>query len=212
MTDHRKTIVADGYDAIGERYLDWAAQIEADPRERLLDEFSARLEPGARVLDIGCGAGVPSTKALAAQFAVTGLDISGAQIARASRNVPQATFVQGDVAAIDFPSQSFDGVTAFYAVSHLPREEHASLFERVARWLEPGGLFLVTLGASASPDWIGDWLGRPMFFSSFDANTNRRLLEAAGFALEIHEILDTNEPEGPTPFLWVLARKVDPAT
>ena len=82
MKDHRKRIVADGYDAIADPYLEWAAQIEADPRDRMLVEFSARLEPGARVLDIGCGAGVPATRSLAAKFVVTGLDISGEQITR----------------------------------------------------------------------------------------------------------------------------------
>jgi hypothetical protein len=98
-------------------------------------------------------------------------------------------------------------VIALYSVSHLPREEHASLFERVARWLRPDGLFLATLGASDSADWIGDWLGQPMFFSSFGADANRRLIEAAGFELVIDEVLDTIEPEGMVPFLWVLARK-----
>ncbi len=132
MTDHRKTIVADGHDAIADRYLAWAAEIERDPRDRMVAELTALLVPGTRVLDIGCGAGVPSTRMLAEQFAVTGMDLSAEQIARARLNVPGARFVQGDVSTIEFPPRSFDGVTAFYSVSHLPREEHASLFERVA--------------------------------------------------------------------------------
>ena len=46
-----------------------------------------------------------------------------------------------------------------------------------------------------------------MFFSSFDAETNRALVEAAGFDLLIAEIVDSIEPEGAVPFLWVLARR-----
>ena len=46
-----------------------------------------------------------------------------------------------------------------------------------------------------------------MFFSSHDAATNRRLLAAAGFELLVDEIVETREPEGPVPFLWVLARR-----
>jgi hypothetical protein len=46
-----------------------------------------------------------------------------------------------------------------------------------------------------------------MFFSSHDAATNRVLLRAAGFALELDEIVTMREPEGPVSFLWVLARK-----
>lgn len=192
---------------IAERYLEWSSQIEVDPRDRLLAEFTVRLEAGARVLDLGCGAGLPSTKALATQFNVTGIDISAAQIERARRNVPTATFIQADVAEVEMPVASFDGVTALYSLSHIPRGEHGALFERIARWLRPNGLFLATLGANDSADWIGDWLGRPMFFSSFDADSNRRLLEAAGFDRLIDEVLDTIEPEGAVPFLWVMARK-----
>jgi cyclopropane fatty-acyl-phospholipid synthase-like methyltransferase len=206
MEDPRKLIVAHGYDALQQDYLEWASQIVDDPRERMLNELSARVELGARVLDPGCWAGLPSTKALAKRFVVTGADISEAQVQAARRNVPEATFIQGDLGALDFPPESFEGVTAFYAISHVPREEHASLFERVARWLVPGGLFLATLGASDTPDWVGDWLGKPMFFSSHDAEVDRRLLTAAGFELLVAEVIETLEPEGATAFLWVLAR------
>ncbi len=208
MKDPRKAIVAAGYDSSAERYLAWAVRIEADPREAMLDAFLARVRPGARVLDLGCGAGVPTTQELARQFEVTGIDISRRQVARARRNVPQAAFIEADIAEIEFAPGSFEGVTAFYAVSHLPREEHERLFARVVRWLVPGGLFLATLGATDSPDWIGDWLGRPMFFSNYPADVNRQLLRAAGFELLIDEVLETIEPDGPVPFLWVLARKL----
>ena len=205
MGDRRKAVVAHGYDSLGQDYVAWASRIRDDPRERMLAEFSARMPAGARVLDLGSGAGLPSTKALAGRFVVTGVDISEGQIEAARRNVPEASFLQADMAQIDFPPGSFDGVIAFYAISHLPREEHGRLFQRIASWLVPGGLFLATLGASDSPDWIGEWLGRPMFFSAYDADTNRRLLAEAGFDLLIDEVIETIEPDGPVPFLWVLA-------
>jgi SAM-dependent methyltransferase len=209
MDDERKSIVERGYDSLAQDYLAWASGIRDDPRERMFDEFANRLARGARVLDLGCGAGLPSTAALARQFVVTGVDMSHAQVEAARQNVPGASFIQGDMAEIDFPAGSFDGVTAFYAISHLPREEHGPLFERVARWLVPGGLFLATLGAKDSPDWTGEWLGRRMFFSAYGADTNRRLLRAAGFELLIDEVIETLEPDGPVPFLWVLAASRD---
>jgi SAM-dependent methyltransferase len=207
VTDERRAVVEAGYDAIADAYLEWTSRIHDDPRERMLSAFAARLPDGSRVLDLGCGAGLPSTKALAARFRVTGVDLSAAQLAIARRAVPEATFVHDDIATVDLPAASFDGVTALYAISHVPREEHAGLFARVARWLVPGGLFLATLGAIDGPDWTGEWLGAPMFFSSHDAATNRRLLAAAGFELLVDEIVETPEPEGPVPFLWVLARR-----
>jgi SAM-dependent methyltransferase len=207
VIDRRKAIVAAGYDRLGEHYLEWAARVTDDPRARLLAEFTRRLPAGSRVLDLGCGSGIPSTQQLARAFEVVGVDISGAQIAAARRNVPEALFVQGDIAGIEFPRESFEGVTALYAISHLPREEHPALFSRIACWLAPGGLFLATLGASDGPDWIGDWLGVEMFFSSYDAAINRRLLVEPGFELLADEIVEIQEPEGPAAFQWILARK-----
>ncbi len=206
MKDERKAIVAAGYDGLGEAYLDWASGID-DPRERMLEDFSTRLPSNARVLDLGCGAGIPSTKMLAERFLVTGVDISEEQVRAARRHVPEASFINADLSAIDFEPGSFDGVTAFYSISHVPRHEHGDVFRRVHQWLAPGGLFLASLGASDSPDWTGDWLGRPMFFSFYDAESNRKLVRAAGFTLLIDDVIATQEPEGPVPFLWVLARR-----
>jgi cyclopropane fatty-acyl-phospholipid synthase-like methyltransferase len=207
MTYDRKSVVASGYDAISQRYLAWSSLIDDPARSRLLADFVDRLAPGSEVLDLGCGAGLPSTRILAEAFIVTGVDLSSRQIEAARRNVPNATFIQSDLAAIDFPDGSFDGVTAFYVLSHVPREEHGDVFRRIARWLRPGGLFLATLGAEDSSDWFGEWLDTPMFFSSFDAAENRRLVEEAGFDLLVAEVVDLIEPEGPTPFLWVLGQR-----
>jgi len=208
VTDERKRIVARGYDALVDRYLEWSAQ-GADPtRDGLLAEFVSRLPGGAAVLDLGCGAGVPTTRLLAERFRVSGVDVSAGQVQAARRNVPQATFIHTDLAALQLPEASFDGIAALFSIIHVPREEHAGLFGQIARWLRPGGLFVASLGANDGPDWTGDWLGQPMFFSSFDAPTNRRLLRDAGFELLVDDVVEVREPDGPVPFLWVLARSL----
>jgi SAM-dependent methyltransferase len=207
MTDPRKEIVEAGYDAMAEHYLSWGRRVEGDPRARFVEEFSRRLPEGAQVLDLGCGAGVPSTQLLAERCEVVGVDISQAQVRLARENVPQASFIQADLFELDFPDAAFAGITALYSIPHVPREEHGELFRRTAGWLEPGGLFLASLGAGGNSDWTGDWLGVPMFFSSYDAETNRALLEAAGFELLHDEVIEMHEPEGPVSFLWTLAQK-----
>ena len=204
--DRRTAIVGEGYDALVEEYLAWAAGV-ADDRDRMLDAFAAPLRPGARVLDLGCGAGVPSTRWLAERFAVTGVDISAGQVEAARRLVPGAAFVHADLLEVEFPDESFEGVTALYSIPHVPREAHGALFGRIARWLVPGGRLLAVLGSSDSPDWTGDWLGRPMFFSGYDAGTNRRLLAEAGYELLADEIVETAEPAGRVAFQWVIARR-----
>jgi SAM-dependent methyltransferase len=204
--DRRKSIVADGYDAMADRYAAWAAGITDDPRDRMIAELFERVPRGGRVLDLGCGSGLPSTKVLAERFEVVGVDVSAAQIERARANVPGATFMVGDLIEVDFGAGSFDAVTAFYSLNHVPREEHAALFGRVAGWLVDDGRFLATFGLADEANWTGEWLGVPMYFSSHDRETARRLLGTAGFELEIDEVATINEPEGQVSFLWVLAR------
>lgn len=107
MTDERKLVVASGYDAIADHYLAWSSLIDDPARVRLLSDFADRLPRDSEVLDLGCGAGLPSTRTLAERFRVTGVDLSSRQIEAARRNVPRAAFIQPDLAAVDFPDASF---------------------------------------------------------------------------------------------------------
>ena len=211
MSDPRTQLVADGYDVIADRYLDWRDEIHGDPRQRYLDEATARLSDGARVLELGCGAGIPDTKVLASRFRVTGVDISSEQVARARENVPEAAFLRADLTALQLEDTAFDAVIAIYCLNHVPRELLAPLFERVHSWLAPGGILLASLGSGDEEEWTGDWLGTTMYFSSFDARTNRRLLVDAGFELELDELTTMREPEphglAEVTFHWVLCRR-----
>jgi ubiquinone/menaquinone biosynthesis C-methylase UbiE len=127
--DESKRIVADGYDAIAERYRDWA-EADAWPRLEWLARLEAELADGAEVLELGCGAGVPVTRRLAKRYRVTGVDISARQIELAREKVPEAKFVQGDALQLELPS--FDAVVSFYMSGHVPRGEQPLLMRRVA--------------------------------------------------------------------------------
>jgi cyclopropane fatty-acyl-phospholipid synthase-like methyltransferase len=196
-----------GYDGLVDRYLTWSGDRYADPAARMLDVLDARLRASARVLDLGCGAGVPWTQRLATRYEVTGVDVSSRQLRAARANVPAATFVLADLSEVEFPDRSFDAAVSLYSLSHVPREHHGRVFERIFGWLVPGGLFVANVGARDAPDWTGEWLGVEMFFSAFDADVNRSLLSGAGFELIESEVAETHEPDGPVPFLWVVARR-----
>jgi cyclopropane fatty-acyl-phospholipid synthase-like methyltransferase len=206
VNDRRTRIVEQGYDVIADTFVQWRDRIVDDPRRAWADELASRLSDGARILELGCGAGVPDTLLLAERFRVTGVDISREQIARARANVPQATFIQADFTALDLEPGEFDAVAAFYSFNHVPRDLLAGLFERIHTWLVEGGFFLTALGTSDSPGWTGDFLGAPTFFSSFPPDTNRRLLGEAGFKVELDQIVTLVEPEGNASFQWILGR------
>ena len=203
--DSRTRVVQHGYDAISDAFLEWRDRIVDDPRRMWSDALTSRLGDGARILELGCGAGVPDTKLLAERFRVTGVDISAEQIARARANVPSAEFIQADFTALELEPGEFDAVAAFYSFNHVPRDLLAGLFERIHAWLVPGGLLLASFGASDTEAWAGGWLGTTMFFSSFPPETTRRLLSEAGFELLLDELVPMVEPEGEVAFHWVLA-------
>jgi SAM-dependent methyltransferase len=208
VRDRRTEIVSRGYDVIADRFERWTRAIKGDPRESWTRELLQRLPDEARVADLGCGTGLPSTKALTdAGHEVTGIDVSAEQIRRAERNVPCARFIQADVADVELEPGGFDAVTAYYSLNHVPRERLGPLLSRISAWLAPGGFFLGALGAGGSPDWSGEWLGTTMFFSSWDPETNRRLLGAAGLATIRDEVVTLHEPEGDSIFQWVLAQR-----
>ena len=202
-----RALVELGYAAVAERYLEAVDATEFDPRLRFLGDLAARLPDGAEVLDLGCGAGRPNAALLARRFGVTGVDVSGRQLELARKEVPAATFIHADLADVDLPAASFDAAVALYSIAHLPRERHGPLYARIAGWLRPGGLFLASLACSDEPGAIEeDWLGAPMYFSSFDAATNRRLLEQAGFELLHDELVEMQEGGGSVTFQWVLVQ------
>jgi SAM-dependent methyltransferase len=204
-----KRLVAAGYDQIAGEYL--ARHGSSTVRDQWLSELTALLpeQGGARVLDLGCGAGVPVAQHLAALgHHVLGVDGSARQIALARRNAPLAEIVHADMTTIDLPAVSFDAVAAFYSITHVPRSEHPRLLKRVAEWLRPGGVFVGSLGAGSLPDWKGQWLGTEMFFSHYDAGTNIGLLHKAGFAVERIEQIDQDGDDG--RFLWIIARRPAP--
>ena len=207
MNDPRTHLVAAGYDAMTDTWEAWQTQIAQDPREEWREELAARVRPGGRVVELGCGGGTAETAALAERFELVAVDLSQEQLRRARERVPRATFLHADFTNLELEPGSVDAVAAFYSFNHVPRDLLAGLFERIHGWLVPDGLLLTTLGASDLPEWTGEWLGVPMFFSGWDADLNRRLLREAGFELERDEVVTIREPEGEVAFHWVLARR-----
>jgi SAM-dependent methyltransferase len=208
-----KEIVRDGFNRVSTIYrppgspADAYGHTFADHRD-WLEPFFRRLRPGTQVLDLGCGCGIPDAGLLSERFRVTGIDISDVQIQRARRLVPAARFVRADMTAVVFPPRTFGGVVCLYALIHVPLREQPDLLAKVARWLTPGGLFLVTTGAT---EWTGvedRWLGSNarMYWSHADARTYERWLAKAGFEV----VRRTTVPEGESAHVLFLARA--PAT
>jgi SAM-dependent methyltransferase len=207
-TDPRR-VVAAGYDRIAERYARWAYhEVVDEARPRYTAVLLEALPEGARVLELGCGGGGPTTQALATRFALTGVDISERQIEIARRYVPNAEFLHADMTRVAFPPESFDGVAAFYAFTHLPHGELPGLLTNIARWLRPGGVLVGSMATKGNPGEVEpDWLGAPMYFSGYRAAVNQQFVGQAGLQITRAQVETTVEDGHPVQFLWVVARK-----
>jgi ubiquinone/menaquinone biosynthesis C-methylase UbiE len=204
----RKRIVEQGYDQIAERYAECAARGWSDERARYTDLIARSLPDGADVLELGCSTGGKTTQELAARFKLIGVDLSARSIELACANIPNATFLHADMTELEFEPERFDAVVAFFSIIHVPREQQPGLLAKITRWLRPGGLFVGTMGASATENgYEEDWLGAPMYWSHFDATANRRMVEDVGLVIESAALETADEDGAPVTFLWVVARK-----
>jgi len=195
----KEKIVRKGYNRIAKEYQ--ADRHIFDQREEL-ETLATLLAKGAKVLDVGCGAGVPVTSFLVdSGLDVVGVDFAEGMLELARENVPRAEYVKGSMTRLGFKSNSFDGLTAFYSIIHVPRESHFSLFEDFHRILRPEGVMLICMGPD---DWevVEEYYGADMFWSHYSPEKTLQLVEDALFRI----IFDRHIRSGGETNYWILAK------
>ena len=137
---------------------------------RRIDPFVAKLKPGARVLELGCGGGQDSAYMLGKGFDVTPTDGS-AELARQAEKLigrPVTVMRFQDLQA----TGEFDGVWAEASLLHVPRAELPDVFSRIHSALKPGAPLHASFKAGEaeghdgfgryynypSPDWLSQCL------------------------------------------------------
>ncbi|HUO58934.1 MAG TPA: class I SAM-dependent methyltransferase [bacterium] len=192
-----KTTVRQGYNKVSRRYRDDRGRgPDSKNMKDWLRWIDQRLPAGSRVLELGCGMGVPVAKHLAGKHDYLGVDISDVQVQRARRLVPEGRFKRADMSRFRFKVGVFDAVMAFYSIIHLPLGEQPPLLKRISRWLRPQGLFVAMLGHGR---WTGrekNWFGAEMFWSHADGRTYRGWLDLAGFKIVRHDTVRESGGKG----------------
>jgi cyclopropane-fatty-acyl-phospholipid synthase len=127
-----------------------------------------KVEPGAKVLDIGCGwGGLALYLAEIAGAHVTGITLSQEQYARAQQRAAErgrsqdATFRLEDYRDVTGP---FDRIVSVGMFEHVGVGHYDTFFRKCADILNQDGIFLLhTIGRSGSPSVTNPWIARYIF-------------------------------------------------
>lgn len=205
-----KTAVRRGYDELAEVY---AARRSHDDRElAALDEFLDSLSEPTRVLDAGCGQGTPVLRRVAEATTAVGVDFSRVQLELAAEAVPTALLVHGDMTALPFRDDAFDGVVAYDSVIHVPLADHQTVIDEFARVLRPGSRVLLSEAPEERRRTKSDWLDGDveMTWHMAGAEATREQLRNAGFRIVTEwEPTDASAGDGPKPPFF--AARLDPS-
>ena len=207
----RQSDVSETYDRLASRYDDWSAAVVPALREQWARKVDDFVRPGERVVELGCGTGVPVGRLLSERYEYTGVDASAEMLRKARATLPGVTLTHADMLTVEFPTRSLGAVVSFYAISHLAREHHAQLFVLIASWLRADGVFVGNLSSRDDPESVeASWLeAGPMQWSGFDRTANEQLLADAGLRIMDADVIHQVEPDGcEIRPMWFVAQRI----
>ena len=191
------------YDLIADWYASERVQTTDGSGVPEIMALAASITPGARVLDIGCGNGIPLTQALLASgHRVVGLDSASNMLRRFRDNCPDTPAVKGIAQDCPFAADIFDAAIAWGVMFHLTQAEQVQVLASVSRVLKIGAPFLFTAGDADddSGDHVGTMNRVEFHYYSFTIDGYRSVLTDDGFTLvDVHHDAGKN--------LYYLARK-----
>jgi len=173
------------WDNIARRYDDKSKT----PISDVFDVFTGMLPVKGRVLDLGCGTGLPYARYLVEKgFDVLGVDLSEEMVKVASKNVPEASFVQLSMNEMTYRDE-FDGVVSSFSMLLLPPCLFRETASRIYSALVEGGYFYLSLNEPASlsgdPDSevFVNIMGQDMYSRAYTAEEIESYFQPLGFSL-----------------------------
>jgi ubiquinone/menaquinone biosynthesis C-methylase UbiE len=178
----RRRAQAAAFNEIGERYDE--AFPHKEGQVTAVSWLIDQLKPGARILDAGCGTGLPTARQLTeAGMSVMGIDISPVMLSLARKNVSRATFTEMDIMDLAPESGEFDAVVAFFSLLMLRRREIPSALARFRKALVPRGWLVLGMVEADVDDIPIPFLGAQVRVAGYTRSELRDVVTAAGFAV-----------------------------
>lgn len=127
----------------------------------LYTDFEACLEPGARILDLGCGSGRDSKYFLERGYNVVPTDGSRkmCRVAEQYLGIPVKQMLFSELSC----REEFDGIWACASLLHVPERDFPDIMEKVSAALKPEGVLYASFKYGDSEEEIG---GRHFTFYS----------------------------------------------
>jgi ubiquinone/menaquinone biosynthesis C-methylase UbiE len=129
------------YEAHAPVYSEWIVDYMAPVQQQITEELARLITPPGDVLEIAAGTGYFTAILSTLVSHVTALDISGAMLSiLASRKLPNATTVQGDVFTWrPVADHSFQSIFMGHWLAHIPVATLPFFFKLIQQVLTPGG-------------------------------------------------------------------------
>lgn len=168
-----------------------------------LDKVINRLKPQTKILDLGCGTGIPIGKYFKDNnFDVTGVDSSSEMLKLARKYDPNGRFIRSDMREISL-NEKFDAIIAWHSFFHLSQNEQRKMFIIFAKHLNDNGILVFTSGEEDGEVW-GDNGGQMLYHASLSQGEYKSLLKRHGFYLLEYKIMD---PECGDASIWLAEYK-----
>ena len=151
-----------------------ALSVGGERRFRTLAWQGLDINRDAKVLDLCCGAGQSTQFLVQNSSDVTGLDISPVALARATKQVPQAQYVEGLAENIPLEDSQFDLVHTSAALHEMAPPQREQIMREVLRVLKPGGIFVFI--DLHKPTNVLFWPGLAVFMWLFETQTAWQML------------------------------------
>lgn len=161
------------------------------------------LERGKRILEGGCGLGAKVYSLQKAGYNATDLDYASETVKSLKESNPELDIHLGDVRALPFPNQEFDGYWSLGVIEHF-YEGYSDISSEMSRVLKNDGYLFLTVPYLSLIRRIKSTLRLYPFFSS--ENLAKENGEFYQFAISKEEILEHFKARG---FELIMSKKLD---